>query len=161
MSGGVFRIIHNCYIRRVTLPSSDILSLSETPIKTAVQVSIYTQQTSRGQLLIGELQSAFNDSGKYIHSTSILLQKLIYQCYVVMLAEIWSVEFKQLSPTSKTQEAHTPAALEKLLLEENVQSVGDFMFIEWPKLQEELLLTTERSALRRADTSEYISLPDY
>jgi len=78
-----------------------------------------------------------------------------------MLPEIWSVEFKQLSPTSKTQEAHTPAALEKLLLEENVQSVGDFMFIEWPKLQEELLLTTERSALMRADTSEYISLPDY
>ncbi|XP_016999132.2 GPI transamidase component PIG-S isoform X2 [Drosophila takahashii] len=116
-------------VYRVNLPSSDILSLSDTPIKTAVQVSIYTQQSSRGQLLIGELQSAFSES------------------------EIWSVEFKQLSHTVKTQEAHTPAALEKLLLEENVQTVGDFMFIEWPKLQEELLLTTERSALMRSDTT--------
>ncbi|XP_017079972.2 GPI transamidase component PIG-S isoform X2 [Drosophila eugracilis] len=116
-------------VYRVNLPSSAILSLSEIPIKTAVQVAIYTQQSSRGQLLIAELQSAFSDS------------------------EIWSVEFKQLSPTTKTQEAHTPATLEKLLLEEYVQSVGDFMFIEWPKLQEELLLTTERSALMRSDTT--------
>lgn len=72
--------------------------------------------------------------------------------------EIWSVEFKQLSPTPMTQEAHTPAALEKLLLENHVQSVGDFMFIEWPKLQEELLLTTERSALMRSDTRESIAM---
>ncbi|EDW51106.1 GM17769 [Drosophila sechellia] len=87
-------------VYRVNLPSTEILSLSETPIKTAVQVAIYTQDTSRGQLLIAELQSAFSDN------------------------EIWSVEFKQLSPTPKTQEAHTPAALEKLLLENHVQSIG-------------------------------------
>ncbi|KAH8374936.1 GPI transamidase component PIG-S isoform X2 [Drosophila serrata] len=121
---------HTTTVYRVDLPSSGILSLSESPIKTAVQVTIFTQQPSRGQLLISELESAFSDS------------------------DIWSVEFKQLSPTAKTvQEAHTPAALEKLLLREHPQSMGDFMFIEWPNLQEELLLTTERSALMRSDTS--------
>ncbi|BFF92851.1 GPI transamidase component PIG-S-like [Drosophila madeirensis] len=116
-------------VYRVTLPSNAILGLSEQPIKTAVQVAIYTQGSSRAQLLIGELQSAFNES------------------------EIWNVEFKHLPPPSRSNEAHTPAALEKLLLQEHPQSVGDFMFIEWPKLQEEVLLTTERSALIRSDTT--------
>jgi len=51
----------------------------------------------------------------------------------------------------KASDAHTPDALEKLLLQAYPQSVGDFMFIEWPKLQDELLLTTERSALMRSD----------
>ncbi|XP_017086843.2 GPI transamidase component PIG-S-like isoform X2 [Drosophila bipectinata] len=120
---------HTTTVYRVNLPSSDILSLSETPIKTTVQVAIYTKELSRGQLLIGELESAFSDS------------------------EIWTLRFKQLNATEKILEAHTPAVLEKLLLKEHPQNLGDFMLIEWPNLQEELLLTTERSALMRGDTS--------
>ncbi|XP_017874745.1 PREDICTED: GPI transamidase component PIG-S-like isoform X2 [Drosophila arizonae] len=116
-------------VYRVSLPSSAILRLSEHPIKTVVHVSIYTQQPDRAQLLITELQNAFKDSN------------------------VWIMEFKQLSPFAKAAEAHTPAALEKLLLQEHPQSVGDFMFIEWPKLEDELLLTTERSALMRTDVT--------
>lgn len=85
-------------------------------------------------------------------------QPVIGGSLTVILSEIWAVEFKQLSLPEKTaQEAHTPAALEKWLLKEHPQSMGDFMFIEWPKLQEELLLTTERSALMRSDTCELIT----
>ncbi|KAH8278869.1 hypothetical protein KR018_010524, partial [Drosophila ironensis] len=120
---------HTTTVYRVSLPSSDILSLSKAPIKTAVQVAIYTQEPTRGQLLISELQTAFAGN------------------------EIWSMEFVQLSGSAKTKEAHTPAALERLLLAEHPLRTGDFMFIEWPKLQEELLLTTERSALMRSDTT--------
>ncbi|KAM8704796.1 hypothetical protein ACLKA7_009276 [Drosophila subpalustris] len=116
-------------VYRVSLPSSDILRLSEQPIRAAVQVGIYTQQPSRAQLLISELESAFKDS------------------------EFWTVEFKLLANFVKASQAHTPDALEKLLLEAYPQSVGDFMFIEWPKLEDELLLTTERSALMRSDVS--------
>ncbi|EDW84736.2 uncharacterized protein Dwil_GK14273 [Drosophila willistoni] len=118
-------------VYRVNLPSAPILRLSEQSIKTAVQVAIYTQQASRAQLLISELQSRFNDS------------------------DIWSVEFKQLPPLANAKEVHTPAALEKLILKEHPQSVGDFMFIEWPKLEDELLLTTERSALMRSDATSH------
>lgn len=64
------------------------------------------------------------------------------------------MKFKQLSPFAKAAEAHTPAALEKLLLQAHPQSVGDFIFIEWPRLEDELLLTTERSALMRSDVSK-------
>ncbi|XP_034486573.1 GPI transamidase component PIG-S-like isoform X2 [Drosophila innubila] len=116
-------------VYRVSLPSSNILRLSEQPIRAAVQVGIYTQQPSRGQLLISELQTAFKDS------------------------DIWIVEFKLFTNFAKANEAHTPDALEKLLLQAHPQSVGDFMFIEWPKLEDELLLTTERSALMRSDVS--------
>ncbi|EDW59129.2 GPI transamidase component PIG-S isoform X2 [Drosophila virilis] len=116
-------------VYRVNLPSSAIQSLSDQPIKTAVEVAIYTQQPSRAQLLITELQNAFSDS------------------------DIWNVEFKQLVPFAKAAEAHTPAALEKLLLQAHPQSVGDFIFIEWPRLEDELLLTTERSALMRSDVT--------
>ncbi|XP_030559538.1 GPI transamidase component PIG-S-like isoform X2 [Drosophila novamexicana] len=116
-------------VYRVNLPSSAIQRLSDQPIKTAVEVAIYTQQPSRAQLLITELQNAFSDS------------------------DIWNVKFKQLSPFAKAAEAHTPAALEKLLLQAHPQSVGDFIFIEWPRLEDELLLTTERSALMRSDVT--------
>ncbi|EDV90665.1 GH14258 [Drosophila grimshawi] len=116
-------------VYRVSLPSSAIQRLSEQPIKTAVQIAIYTQETNRGQLLITELETAFADS------------------------DIWNVEFKQLLPFAKAAEVHTPAALEKLLLQAHPQSVGDFLFIEWAKLEDELLLTTERSALMRSDVT--------
>lgn len=73
-----------------------------------------------------------------------------------LILEIWAVKFKQLNATAKIQEAHTPAVLEKLLLKEHPQKVGDFVLIEWPNLQEDLLLTTERSALMRDDTCGFI-----
>ncbi|TDG48162.1 hypothetical protein AWZ03_005337 [Drosophila navojoa] len=116
-------------VHRASLPSSAIERLSDQPIKTVVHVSIYTQQPERAQLLITELQNAFKDS------------------------DFWIVKFKQLPPFAKAAETHTPAALEKLLLQEHPQSEGDFMFIEWPKLEDELLLTTERSALMRSDVT--------
>lgn len=50
--------------------------------------------------------------------------------------------------------AHTPAALEILILKQFPLKIGDFLFIEWPKLTEEILLTTERTALFKPDTSK-------
>lgn len=52
------------YFHRVHLPSSSILRLSDQPIRTKVKVAIYTQQSSRGRLLISELYEAFNETGK-------------------------------------------------------------------------------------------------
>lgn len=73
-----------------------------------------------------------------------------------MILDIWIVEFKQLPTPAKASETHTPAGLEKLLLQANPLSVGDFLFIEWPKLEDEILLTTERSALMRSDVCKNI-----
>lgn len=77
---------------------------------------------------------------------------MIIHCF--FLLGIWIVEFKQLATPAQASEAHTPAGLEKLLLQAHPLSVGDFLFIEWPKLEDEILLTTERSALMRRDVSK-------
>lgn len=109
-------------------------------------MGIYTQQPSRAQLLISELESTFKDSGKRSLTDFFRVSTNNY-----FFLEFWTVEFKPLANFVKANEAHTPDALEKLLLQAYPQSIGDFMFIEWPKLEDELLLTTERSALMRSD----------
>ncbi|XP_034114711.1 GPI transamidase component PIG-S-like isoform X1 [Drosophila albomicans] len=116
-------------VYRVNLPSSAILRLSEQPIKAAVHIGIHTLNPERAQLLISELEAEFKNS------------------------TTWLVQFNYLPSSDKTANAHSPAVLEKLLLQQHPLSVGDFVFIEWPKLEEELLLTTERSALMRSDVS--------
>lgn len=54
----------------------------------------------------------------------------------------------------KANTVKTPAALETLILKEVELREGDFAFIEWPKLQEEVLITNDRTALIRSDASK-------
>lgn len=44
-------------------------------------------------------------------------------------------------------DALTPASLEAIILQKYAVTAGDFMFIEWTKLDEEILVTSERTAL--------------
>ncbi|XP_037948214.1 GPI transamidase component PIG-S-like isoform X1 [Teleopsis dalmanni] len=116
-------------VYRVSLPSYNILGLSENPIKTSVSIGIFTFQKERSSLLISELNEAFADNS------------------------LWDVKFVQILPFEKANEAKTPAGLESYILKQHQLKVGDFIFIEWPRLEEEVLLTNERSALIRTDTS--------
>lgn len=61
----------------------------------------------------------------------------------------------QIAPFEKALHTKTPASLENILLKEEEIRAGDFIFIEWPKLQEDVLLTSERSALIRSDTCTF------
>lgn len=72
------------------------------------------------------------------------------------ISEIWTMEFIHQSSFTNAATAHTPAALENLILKEVELREGDFAFIEWPKMQEDILITNERTALIRSDTSKYL-----
>lgn len=74
---------------------------------------------------------------------------------LIQITENWLLDFKQIPYFEKAATVKTPAGLENLILKENQINEGDFVFIEWPKLQEEILITNERTALIRSDTSEY------
>lgn len=72
-----------------------------------------------------------------------------------MITEIWLLDFKQIPTFEKATSVKTPAGLENLISKEYKINEGDFIFLEWPKLQEEILLTNERTAIIRSDTSEF------
>ncbi|XP_011195473.1 GPI transamidase component PIG-S isoform X2 [Zeugodacus cucurbitae] len=116
-------------VYRVNLPSADILSLSDKPIEIATKIAIFTFEKSRGELLVKELTEAYANN------------------------ELWHPQFVQIAPFEQSLHTKTPASLENILLKAEEIKAGDFIFIEWPKLQEEVLLTAERSALIRSDTS--------
>ncbi|XP_061397087.1 GPI transamidase component PIG-S [Musca vetustissima] len=116
-------------VYRVGLPSSDIMELSDKPLKIKIKIGIFNVKNERATLLINELKEEYGKS------------------------DIWSLEFVHKNNFEKANTAKTPAALEALILKEVKLREGDFAFIEWPKLQEEVLITNERTALIRSDAS--------
>lgn len=65
---------------------------------------------------------------------------------------MWLLDFKQIPFFEKASSVKTPAGLENLILKDYNIMKGDFVFMEWPKLQEEILVTNDRTALIRSDT---------
>ncbi|XP_013110416.2 GPI transamidase component PIG-S isoform X2 [Stomoxys calcitrans] len=116
-------------VYRVSLPSSDIMELSDKPLKIKIKVGIFNVKNERAALLINELKEEYSTS------------------------DIWNLEFLHKTNFEKANTIRTPAALESLLLKDADLREGDFAFIEWPKLQEEVLITNERTALIRSDTT--------
>lgn len=53
-----------------------------------------------------------------------------------------------------TSTAKTPSSLERKILEKYDLLPGNFIFYEWEKLKEDILVTSERSALIAKDTSK-------
>ncbi|XP_065371680.1 GPI transamidase component PIG-S isoform X2 [Calliphora vicina] len=116
-------------VYRVSLPSTDIMNMNNEPLKIKLQIGIFTFKSERSSLLVEELKEGYANE------------------------EIWVLEFKQIPYFEKASTVKTPAVLESLLLKEHQINEGDFVLIEWPKLQEEILITNERTALIRSDTS--------
>lgn len=58
----------------MSLPSADIMSLSDKPIEIATKIAIFTFDKSRGELLVNELTEAYANNGLFII-------QLYFQCY--------------------------------------------------------------------------------
>ncbi|XP_005175676.2 GPI transamidase component PIG-S isoform X2 [Musca domestica] len=116
-------------VYRVGLPSSDIMELSDKPLKMHIKIGIFNVKNERASLLINELKEEYAKS------------------------DIWSLEFVHKNNFENANTVKTPAALETLILKEVELREGDFAFIEWPKLQEEVLITNDRTALIRSDAT--------
>ncbi|XP_055903161.1 GPI transamidase component PIG-S-like isoform X1 [Eupeodes corollae] len=116
-------------VYRVSLPYSDIRDLSESLIQINMTVGIFTLKPDRSALLIDELSNAFQNN------------------------DLFNIQFEQIPQIGSVDKIKTPAALEALILKHYPVKTGDFIFIEWPSLQEDVLLTTDRSAFIKSDTS--------
>lgn len=76
--------------------------------------------------------------------------------YFRIFTEILDLRFKALYLASEyVKDAKTPAALEILILKQHPMKAGDFVFLEWKKFTEDILVTSERSALISTQTSNY------
>lgn len=54
--------------------------------------------------------------------------------------------------------ALTPASLESLVLKQYPIKCGEFVFLEWKKFTEDILVTSDRSALISSQTCELVKL---
>lgn len=63
--------------------------------------------------------------------------------------------YQILSDDKKAYDALTPASLEAIILRKYPVNAGDFMFIEWTKLDDEILVTSERTALIAKDACTF------
>lgn len=73
-----------------------------------------------------------------------------------ILSDVLSLKFYKIDiPEDETKSAKTPATLELRILNKYNLRPGDFIFLEWEKLNEDLLVTSERSALISSHTSMF------
>lgn len=109
------------------------MNINQNPITIKIHISIFTFTNQRTQLLIEELKQ---------------------QHFSPEQAKLWIMEFYHIPYFEKSTTVKTPASLERLIFKEYNLTNEDFVFIEWPKLQEDVLLTNERTALLNSDCSK-------
>lgn len=73
-----------------------------------------------------------------------------------LLLDLLSLKFYKIDIAEDVaKSAKTPAMLESRILNKYYLHPGDFIFLEWEKLTEDLLVTSERSALISSHTSKF------
>lgn len=111
---------------RVPLPYAKINALNDVPIEITSKIGIFTHSVERSTLLVTELRDLTKDND---------LLKLRFE---VIALDI---------------QAATPAILESRILKQYTLKSGDFVFLEWQKFTEDILITSERSAMISNQTS--------
>jgi len=110
-------------VYRVTLPYEEIQNLSNRPIKISLTVGIYSEDVQRSTDLIKDLTLYFKEN------------------------QIFNIIFKQIRIKIPANHIpHSPAALEAIVLKQVNLSPGDFLFIEWQKLTDDVLVNSDRTA---------------
>lgn len=73
-----------------------------------------------------------------------------------MFVDIIDIKFEAIKiDNALISSAKTPALLEAIILKQYPQKRGEFMFLEWTKFTEDILITSDRSALISSQTSEF------
>ncbi|XP_053679309.1 GPI transamidase component PIG-S [Anopheles nili] len=110
-------------VYRVSLPYDEIQALNDKPIKATFRLGLYCRSTERREILAFELRKKFE-------------QNFVFDLELQLL----SLDTETLSTIK------TPAKLESELLNRYPASVGDFLFIEWHKLDDDILVSSDRTA---------------
>ncbi|XP_058812173.1 GPI transamidase component PIG-S-like isoform X1 [Topomyia yanbarensis] len=110
-------------VYRVPLPYAEIDALGENPIRVTIRMGLFVKSKERRDILLFELRKKFE------HNFVFNLQ----------------LEDFSLDP-SIASSAKTPAALETAIFKRYSLGIGDFVLIEWGKLEDDVLVTSERTA---------------
>ncbi|XP_049284416.1 GPI transamidase component PIG-S-like isoform X1 [Anopheles funestus] len=110
-------------VYRVSLPYSEIRALNDEPIKAMFRLGLYCRSAERREILAFELRKKFE-------------QNFVFELDLQLL----SLDAEILSTIK------TPARLETELLQRYPTAVGQFLFIEWDKLDDDILVTSDRTA---------------
>lgn len=137
-------------VYRVPLPYDLINALDHEPIQITSKIGIFTHSVHRSALLVQELNQMQPKDGK-------LLSKLVIEWierFSPLTSGLFKLRIEAINVTADELRGITvPSVLESRLLKQYPLTAGDFVFIEWEKLTEDILLTSERSALISAQTS--------
>ncbi|XP_058168870.1 GPI transamidase component PIG-S [Anopheles ziemanni] len=110
-------------VYRVSLPYTEIEALNDVPIKATFHLGLFCSSSERREILAFELRKKFE-------------QNFVFELDLQLLS----------LGEDTTATIKTPAKLETELLKLFPASVGQFLFIEWPKLDDDVLVTSERTA---------------
>ncbi|XP_055523531.1 GPI transamidase component PIG-S-like isoform X1 [Wyeomyia smithii] len=110
-------------VYRVPLPYAEIEALAESPIRASIRLGLFVRSPERRDILLFELSKKFENN------------------FVFNL----QLEDFTLDP-AVANAAKTPAALEAAILKRYPLEAGNFVLIEWGKLEDDVLVTSERSA---------------
>uniref|UniRef100_A0A2M4BID8 Putative gpi transamidase complex n=1 Tax=Anopheles marajoara TaxID=58244 RepID=A0A2M4BID8_9DIPT len=110
-------------VYRVSLPYDEIQALNDEPIKTTFRVGLYCKSAERRETLAFELRKKFEQNFAF----ELDLRELLLDPDTVAASK-------------------TPAKLESELLKRYPTSFGEFLLIEWNKLDDDILVTSERTA---------------
>lgn len=141
------------FFYRVPLPYGSIKALDNSAIKIVSNVGIFTHSEDRTHLLIEELTDMFRGNGNLIITfcSSISLK---YYFFLRSNVELFQLTFLPVNITEDlVKNIKTPALLERNILKTFKINSGDFLFLEWEKFTEDILVTSERSALISSQTS--------
>lgn len=117
-------------VYRVPLPYANILALNDDPLRIYSTVAIFTHSDDHSERLVNELRTLSEDN-----------DALSLSFEVVRIGR------------ERIENATTPARLEEIILSEYPVTKGNFLLFEWAKFTEDILVTSERSALISARTT--------
>lgn len=81
--------------------------------------------------------------------------KNCYEFNVYAFIDAMKVQFEAIQMADERyKDAKTPAILETLIRKQYPIKAGDFIFLEWEKFTEDILVTSDRSALISSQTSK-------
>lgn len=96
--------------------------MNETPITFTVNIGVYIQNQQRRELIFNDLNSLFNTN------------------------DIFSANLKEILIDSNLVDSiKTPVKLQQSVMNKYKVTVGDLLIVEWKNLQDEILVSSDRT----------------
>lgn len=125
------------------------------------KIGIFTHSKERSDLLANELTDQLSEEGKFREKKLFFLLPL-NQLNNENLIDILSIKFEAIQiEDALVSNARTPALLESIVLKHYDLKKGNFLFLEWSNFTEDVLVTSDRSALISSQTSKYDIWTDF